>query len=63
MSCDPAASWLVSRPSQDLRCRRTKILMEETMAVAKRKTKTEERVSTAELLKYYRDMLLIRRFE
>jgi pyruvate dehydrogenase E1 component alpha subunit len=33
------------------------------MAVAKRKTKTDERASTAELLKYYRDMLLIRRFE
>src|ERR1700748_1110306 len=33
------------------------------MAVAKRKTKSEERTSTAELLKYYRDMLLIRRFE
>src|ERR1051326_2489059 len=37
--------------------------MEETMAVAKRKTKPDERASTAELLKYYRDMLLIRRFE
>jgi pyruvate dehydrogenase E1 component alpha subunit len=37
--------------------------MEETMALAKRKTKAEERASTAELLKYYRDMLLIRRFE
>src|ERR1700742_1936127 len=33
------------------------------MAVAKRKTKTEERANSAELLKYYRDMLLIRRFE
>ena len=33
------------------------------MAVLKRKTKAEERVSTAEILKFYRDMLLIRRFE
>src|SRR3954471_11583709 len=33
------------------------------MALAKRKTKAEERASSAELLKYYRDMLLIRRFE
>ncbi len=33
------------------------------MAVVKRKTKVEERVNPAELLKFYRDMLLIRRFE
>ena len=33
------------------------------MVVAKRKTKAEERVSSAELLKFYRDMLVIRRFE
>jgi pyruvate dehydrogenase E1 component alpha subunit len=33
------------------------------MAVAKRKTKADERANPAELLKYYRDMLLIRRFE
>jgi len=33
------------------------------MAIAKRKTKAEERVSPAELLKFYRDMLVIRRFE
>ena len=33
------------------------------MAVAKRKSKTDERLDPAELLKYYRDMLLIRRFE
>ena len=31
--------------------------------VAKRKPKAEERASTDELLKFYRDMLLIRRFE
>jgi len=33
------------------------------MAIAKRKSKTDERLDPAELLKYYRDMLLIRRFE
>jgi pyruvate dehydrogenase E1 component alpha subunit len=33
------------------------------MALTKRKTKAEERISPAELLKFYRDMLLIRRFE
>ncbi len=33
------------------------------MAVAKRRTKADERANPAELLKYYRDMLLIRRFE
>ncbi len=33
------------------------------MVVAKRKTKADERASAAEVLKYYRDMLLIRRFE
>jgi pyruvate dehydrogenase E1 component alpha subunit len=33
------------------------------MAVAKRKTRSDERSDPAELLKYYRDMLLIRRFE
>src|SRR3954464_9316781 len=33
------------------------------MALAKRKTKAEERANSAELLKYYKDMLLIRRFE
>ena len=33
------------------------------MAVAKRKSKADERPDPAELLKYYRDMLLIRRFE
>jgi len=33
------------------------------MAVAKRKTKADERANPAELLKFYRDMLLIRRFE
>ena len=33
------------------------------MAVAKRKSRTDERLDPAELLKYYRDMLLIRRFE
>jgi len=33
------------------------------MAVAKRRAKTDERLNPAELLKYYRDMLLIRRFE
>ena len=33
------------------------------MALAKRKSKAEERVSPAEQLKFYREMLLIRRFE
>ena len=33
------------------------------MALAKRKTKAEERLGPAEVLKFYRDMLLIRRFE
>ncbi|HEX9461875.1 MAG TPA: pyruvate dehydrogenase (acetyl-transferring) E1 component subunit alpha [Alphaproteobacteria bacterium] len=33
------------------------------MALAKRKAKAEERIGPAELLKFYRDMLLIRRFE
>ncbi|MBM3540391.1 MAG: pyruvate dehydrogenase (acetyl-transferring) E1 component subunit alpha [Alphaproteobacteria bacterium] len=33
------------------------------MAIAKRKSKADERLDPAELLKYYRDMLLIRRFE
>ncbi len=33
------------------------------MAVAKRKTRSDERSDPAELLRYYRDMLLIRRFE
>jgi pyruvate dehydrogenase E1 component alpha subunit len=33
------------------------------MAVAKRRSKADERLDPAELLKYYRDMLLIRRFE
>jgi pyruvate dehydrogenase E1 component alpha subunit len=33
------------------------------MAIAKRKSKTDQRLDPAELLKYYRDMLLIRRFE
>ncbi len=33
------------------------------MAIAKRKTKPEERVDQAQLLKFYRDMLVIRRFE
>ena len=33
------------------------------MALVKRKTKAEERIGPSELLKFYRDMLLIRRFE
>ncbi len=33
------------------------------MAIAKRKTKPVERVDQAQLLKFYRDMLVIRRFE
>jgi len=33
------------------------------MAIAKRKSKADERLDPAELQKYYRDMLLIRRFE
>ena len=33
------------------------------MAIAKRRSKTDERLNPGELLKYYRDMLLIRRFE
>jgi pyruvate dehydrogenase E1 component alpha subunit len=33
------------------------------MAVVKRKPKAEERVNPAQILKFYRDMLLIRRFE
>jgi pyruvate dehydrogenase E1 component alpha subunit len=33
------------------------------MALTKRKTKADERLDAAELLKFYKDMLLIRRFE